>query len=47
MLFDSWASAIPASWRDKLVIQPHQKIIETLRQRGINLPVICFPKRSR
>lgn len=44
MLFDSWASAVPASWRDKLIIQPHQKIIETLRQRGIDLPVICFPK---
>jgi len=44
MLFDSWASAVPASWRDKLIINPHEKIIQQLRKRGINLPVICFPK---
>ena len=44
MLFDSWASAVPASWREQLIIQPHRKIIERLRQQGIYLPVICFPK---
>ena len=44
MLFDSWASAVPASWREQLIIQPHRKIIERLRQQGIHLPVICFPK---
>ena len=44
MLFDSWASAVPASWRDQLIYKPHQKIIEQLTKRGIILPVICFPK---
>lgn len=44
MLFDSWASAVPASWREQLVTRPHQQIIEKLRKNGITLPVICFPK---
>lgn len=44
MLFDSWASAVPAAWRNKLVSTPHQKIIENVRQKGIDLPFICFPK---
>ena len=25
MLFDSWASAVPASWRDEIIYKPHQK----------------------
>jgi len=44
MLFDSWASAVPASWRERLIHQPHQKIIDRLRANGIILPMICFPK---
>lgn len=44
MLFDSWAGAVPAGWRDLVVSKPHQKIIENLRAAGITLPLICFPK---
>ena len=44
MLFDSWASAVPASWRPTLIYKPHQKIIERLKQSNINLPIIGFPK---
>jgi uroporphyrinogen decarboxylase len=44
MLFDSWASAVPASQRDWLVIKPARKIVEKLRKNGIELPVIGFPK---
>jgi len=44
MLFDSWASAVPAVWREKLVSKTHQKIIEGVRQNNIHLPFICFPK---
>ena len=44
MLFDSWAGAVPAQFRQKLVLEPAQKIIAGLRKRGIHQPVICFPK---
>jgi uroporphyrinogen decarboxylase len=44
MLFDSWAGAVPASQRDWLVINPARNIVEKLRQNGVDLPVIGFPK---
>ena len=44
MLFDSWASAVPAHFQQRVVIKPVQHIIETLRGRGISQPVIGFPK---
>ena len=44
MLFDSWASAVPADLRDQIVIKPAQKIITELRKRGHQQPVIGFPK---
>ena len=44
MLFDSWASAVPAAQRDWLVTRPTQLIIEGLRKNGHKQPVIGFPK---
>ena len=44
MLFDSWASAVPAEFRQKIVIDPVNRIIGALRERGITAPVIGFPK---
>ena len=44
MLFDSWASAVPAHLRKRVVIDPADRIIKTLRKRGITQPVIGFPK---
>ena len=44
MLFDSWASAVPAAHRQKIVISPIHKIITALRNRGYQQPVIGFPK---
>ncbi len=44
MLFDSWASAVPASQRKWLVIDPVRKIVNGLRQRGHKQPIIGFPK---
>ena len=43
MIFDSWASAVPANWRDELINKPHQKLIENLRKNNIKVP-IGFPK---
>jgi len=44
MLFDSWASAVPAAQRDWLVTQPAARIISGLRARGHRQPIIGFPK---
>ncbi|MGC6519648.1 MAG: uroporphyrinogen decarboxylase [Candidatus Puniceispirillaceae bacterium] len=44
MLFDSWASAVPAHLRRKVVIDPVNHIVAALRDRGHRQPVIGFPK---
>ena len=44
MLFDSWASAVPSHLRKKVVIDPVNRITVILRERGINTPLIGFPK---
>ena len=44
MLFDSWASAVPAHYRDRIVSHPAAHVITSLRKRGIMQPVIGFPK---
>ena len=44
MLFDSWASAVPAAQRQWLVIDPVRKIVDGLRKKGHKQPVIGFPK---
>ena len=44
MLFDSWAGAVPAEFRQKVVIDPVNRIIGALRRRGVSAPVIGFPK---
>ncbi len=44
MLFDSWASAVPAAQRKWLVIDPTRKIVDGLRKRGHKQPIIGFPK---
>ena len=44
MLFDSWASAVPAHLRRKVVIDPVNHIVGALRARGHRQPVIGFPK---
>ena len=44
MLFDSWASVVPASQRKWLVIDPARKIVDGLRRKGHKQPIIGFPK---
>ena len=44
MLFDSWASAVPSHLRKKVVIDPVNRITSILRKRGIETPMIGFPK---
>ena len=44
MLFDSWAMLFPSAWRNELIYEPHQRLIEILRKNNIELPFIGFPK---
>lgn len=41
-IFDSWAAAVPAPHRAKLLIAPLQAIVSQLRQRYPHLPIIYF-----
>jgi len=44
MVFDSWASAVPSYFQDHVVTRPMRRITDGLKSRGINAPVIGFPK---
>ncbi len=44
MLFDSWASAVPAERRDQFIVAPVRKIVRALREQGNKQPIIGFPK---
>ena len=44
MLFDSWSGMVPSSKREMVVTKTHQKIIQSVRDRGYTQPFISFPK---
>ena len=44
MLFDSWASAVPASQQRWLITKPTLAIVNRVRKQGYNQPIIGFPK---
>lgn len=43
-LFDSWAGVLPESAFARWSIAPTRRIVEGLRQRGVEVPIIGFPK---
>jgi uroporphyrinogen decarboxylase len=43
-LFESWAEGLSESLFERLVIGPHQRIVSGLRARGVETPVIGFPR---
>ncbi|MBI1340603.1 uroporphyrinogen decarboxylase [bacterium] len=44
MLFESWAEGLPEDAFERWVVAPTRSIVEQLRARGINQPVIGFPR---
>ncbi|KCZ98677.1 uroporphyrinogen decarboxylase [Hyphomonas polymorpha PS728] len=44
MLFDSWAEGLPDNIFREVVIQPTRKLVARLREIGITVPVIGFPR---
>ena len=43
-IFESWASDLSPYLFNKLVIVPTKKIIKRIRDAGVNIPIIGFPK---
>ena len=43
-LFDSWTDLLPEDEFERLVIKPHARIVQKLRQAGVTQPVIGFPR---
>jgi uroporphyrinogen decarboxylase len=44
MLFDSWAGVLPPTEFERWVIAPNARIVTQLRARGIDVPIIGFPR---
>ena len=45
-IFESWAQGLSPYLFEKLVIKPTQKIIKLIREAGITVPIICFPRAA-
>ncbi len=43
-LFDSWTDNLPEDEFERLVVGPHARIVQRLRQAGVRAPVIGFPR---
>ncbi len=44
MLFESWAEGLPEDLFARLVTAPHRKLVARLRELGVTLPLIGFPR---
>ncbi len=44
MLFDSWAEGLPDNIFREVIITPTRKLVSRLREKGITVPVIGFPR---
>ena len=43
-LFESWSENLPEDLFERVVIRPHQRIMQLLRADGVTTPVIGFPR---
>jgi uroporphyrinogen decarboxylase len=44
MLFDSWAEGLPDNIFREVIIAPTKKLVSRLREKGITVPIIGFPR---
>ena len=44
MLFESWAEGLPSDVFDTLVIRPNAALVGRLRELGVTVPIIGFPR---
>ncbi len=43
-LFESWAELLPEDVFERIVVKPHAAIVQGLRDQGIDVPIIGFPR---
>ena len=44
MLFESWAEGLSPDLFQRLVVQPHQALVQRLRSAGVTAPMVGFPR---
>ena len=45
-IFESWAEGLPDDLFERLVLKPHQALVARLRELGVTVPLIGFPRGS-
>jgi uroporphyrinogen decarboxylase len=45
-IFESWAEGLPEDLFESLVLRPHQKLVARVRELGVTVPLIGFPRGS-
>ena len=45
-IFESWAEGLPEDLFESLVLRPHQKLVHRVRELGVTVPLIGFPRGS-
>ena len=45
-IFESWAEGLPDDLFEVLVLKPHQKLVARVRELGVTVPLIGFPRGS-
>ena len=45
-IFESWAEGLPEDLFETLVLQPHQALVRRVRELGVTVPLIGFPRGS-
>jgi uroporphyrinogen decarboxylase len=43
-IFESWAEGFPDPYFQTLIVEPHIKLVQRVRQLGVTLPIIGFPR---
>ena len=44
MIFESWAEGLPSDLFRTLVIEPNARLVKRLRELGVTVPIIGFPR---
>jgi uroporphyrinogen decarboxylase len=44
MMFDSWAEGLPNDIFEQIIIRPNMKLVKRLRELGVDVPLIGFPR---
>ncbi|WP_374598239.1 uroporphyrinogen decarboxylase [Brevundimonas sp.] len=45
-IFESWAEGLPDDLFERLVLRPHQSLVRRVRELGVTVPLIGFPRGS-